>query len=47
MKNGWGMVINLRVVYGNFEDGRLILKEYHVDGVADQKVDPITVYEGD
>ena len=30
-----------------FEDGRLILKEYHVDAVADQKVDPITVFEGD
>ena len=30
-----------------FEDGRLILKEYHVDVVADQKVDPITVFEGD
>ena len=30
-----------------FEDGRFVLKEYHVDAVADQKVDPITVYEGD
>jgi hypothetical protein len=30
-----------------FEDGRFVLKEYHVDAVADQKVDPITVFEGD
>ena len=29
------------------EDGRFVLKEYHVDAVADQKVDPITVFEGD
>ena len=30
-----------------FEDGRFVLKEYHVDAVADQKVDPITVFEDD
>ena len=30
-----------------FGDGRFVLKEYHVDAVADQKVDPITVFEGD
>ena len=30
-----------------FEGGRFVLKEYHVDAVADQKVDPITVFEGD
>ena len=30
-----------------FEHGRFVLKEYHVDAVADQKVDPITVFEGD
>ena len=30
-----------------FEDGRFVLKEYHVDAVADQKVDPITVFESD
>ena len=30
-----------------FEDGRFVLKEYHVDAVADQQVNPITVFEGD
>lgn len=30
-----------------FEDGRFILKEYHVDAVADQQVNLITVFEGD
>jgi hypothetical protein len=30
-----------------FEDGRFVLKEYHVDVVADQQVNPITVFEGD
>ena len=30
-----------------FEDGRFVLKEYHVDAVADQKVEPITVFGGD
>ena len=30
-----------------FEDKRFVLKEYHMDAVADQKVDPITVFEGD
>ena len=29
-----------------FEDGRFVLKEYHVDAVADQQVDPVTVFEG-
>ena len=30
-----------------FEDGRFVLKEYHVDAVADQKVDSVTVFEGE
>ena len=30
-----------------FEDGRFVLKEYHVDAVADQQVDPVTVFEGE
>ena len=30
-----------------FEDGRFVLKEYHVDAVADQKVEPITVFGGE
>ena len=29
-----------------FEDGWFVLKEYHVDAVADQQVDPVTVFEG-
>ena len=30
-----------------FEDGKFVLKEYHVDAIADQQVNPITVFEGD
>ena len=30
-----------------FEDGRFVLKEYHVDTVADQQVNPITVFGGE
>ena len=30
-----------------FEDGGFVLKEYHVDAVEDQKVQPLTVFEGE
>ena len=30
-----------------FEDGRFVLKEYYVDAVADQQVNPFAVFEGD
>ena len=30
-----------------FEDGKFVLKEYHVDAIEDRKVDPLTVYSAD